>query len=109
MKTKCVGYMRTSTKTNVGENKDSDKRQMRTIKNFCKTQKYNLVETFYDKNISGTKPLDERPELLRAAEYCVENKIEIIVVEHSDRFARELVVQETIKLSLNLKNIRVIC
>ena len=109
MRQKVVGYMRTSTKTNVGENKDSDKRQLRTIKNFCKAQDFNLVETFYDKNISGTKPLNERPELLNAVDYCVENNIEIIVVEHSDRFARELVVQETIKLKLNLKNIRVIC
>lgn len=109
MKTKCVGYMRTSTKTNIGESKDSDKRQLRTIKTFCKSQKFNLVETFYDKNISGTKQLKERPELLKAVEYCVENNIGIIVVEHSDRFARDLVVQETIKLTLNLKSIKVIC
>ena len=88
--------MRTSTKTNIGESKDSDKRQLRTIKTFCKSQKFNLVETFYDKNISGTKQLKERPELLKAVEYCVENNIGIIVVEHSDRFARDLVVQETI-------------
>jgi len=109
MNTKCVAYLRTSTKTNIGENKDSDKRQLRTIKNFCKSQKFNLIETFYDKNISGTKPLNERPELLNAVEYCVENNIEIIVVEHSDRFARDLIIQETIKLSLNLKNIKVVC
>ena len=54
MNTKCVAYLRTSTKTNIGENKDSDKRQLRTIKNFCKSQKFkhSMTRTLVEQNHS---------------------------------------------------------
>lgn len=106
---KCIGYMRTSSQANVGEDKDSGKRQLRAIKSYCKSKKYSLVETFYDENVSGSKTLADRPKLLDAISYCSENKITTIVVENSDRFSRSLMNQEYMLVTLAGKGISVIC
>ena len=105
----CVGYMRTSSQTNVGVEKDSGKRQLRAIKSFCKNKKYTLAETFYDENVSGSSAMKDRPQMLNAIAYCVENNINTIVVENSDRFSRSLLQQEVMLMSLQTKGINVIC
>jgi DNA invertase Pin-like site-specific DNA recombinase len=89
-----IGYLRTSSQTNVGENKDSEKRQLREIKRFCAKKKYKLVETFYDANVSGKTSLSNRKNLSSALNYCKENNIEKIIIESGDRFSRDLVNQE---------------
>jgi DNA invertase Pin-like site-specific DNA recombinase len=104
-----IGYMRTSSQTNVGGDKDSGKRQQRAIKSFCKSKKYKLAETFYDENVSGSNALRDRPQLLSAINYCNENSINIIVVENSDRFSRSLLQQEVMLMTLQTKGIKVIC
>ena len=106
---KCIGYLRTSSQTNVGEEKDSGARQLRAIKSFCKEKKYKLAETFYDENVSGNKSLLERPQLLKAVEYCKQNNISTIVVEGSDRFSRSLMVQENLLWAMASRNINVVC
>jgi DNA invertase Pin-like site-specific DNA recombinase len=106
---KCIGYLRTSSQTNVGAEKDSGARQLRAIKSFCKNKKYTLAETFYDENISGSKSLMERPQLLVAVQYCWENNIDTIVVESSDRFSRDLMVQENLLGAMQNRNINVFC
>jgi DNA invertase Pin-like site-specific DNA recombinase len=106
---KCIGYMRTSSQTNVGSEKDSGKRQQRAIKSFCKSKRYTLAETFYDENVSGSSAMKDRPQLLDAVAYCVENNINTIVVENSDRFSRSLMNQEVMLLELAKKEINVIC
>jgi DNA invertase Pin-like site-specific DNA recombinase len=104
-----IGYMRTSSGTNVGSEKDSGKRQLRAIKSFCKNKKYTLAETFYDENVSGTKTLVDRPKLLDAIAYCGDNNVTTIVVENSDRFSRSLMNQENMLVILAGKGISVIC
>lgn len=105
----CVGYMRTSSQVNVGDDKDSEKRQLRAIKSYCKNTKLFLKETFYDAGVSGSKELKDRPALLNAINYCLENNITKIVVENSDRFSRVLLQQELMLMTIASKGISVLC
>ena len=105
----CVGYMRTSSQVNVGDDKDSEKRQLRAIKSYCKNTKLFLKETFYDAGVSGSKELKDRPALLNAINYCLENNITKIVVENSDRFSRSLLQQEVMLMTIASKGISVLC
>jgi hypothetical protein len=48
-----VAYLRTSNRTNVGADKDSDKRQRPAIEAYAKRVGYKIVEEFYDAAMSG--------------------------------------------------------
>ncbi len=106
---KCVAYVRTSSQTNVGEEKDSEKRQLRTIKSYCKNNKMEMVSHFYDANVSGSVAMEARKHFTNAIAYCKENNITTIIVENSDRVARDLVIQETIFMKCKSLDIKIIC
>ena len=55
-----VAYLRTSSRTNVGAEKDSDKRQRAAIEAYAKAAGYEIVEEFYDAAVSGADPVSER-------------------------------------------------
>jgi DNA invertase Pin-like site-specific DNA recombinase len=87
-----IGYMRTSSATNVGADKDSDKRQRAAIEGYAKAAGYVIVDWFYDKAVRGSDSIIERPgfaAMLRIAG----NGVRSIIVESPDRFARDLAVQ----------------
>jgi hypothetical protein len=46
---KAVAYLRTSSRTNVGADKDSDKRQRVAIEAYAKAAGYEIIDTFYAK------------------------------------------------------------
>jgi DNA invertase Pin-like site-specific DNA recombinase len=56
-----VAYLRTSSATNVGAEKDSDKRQRAAIEAFSKGAGFTIVDEYYDKAVSGADRIDERP------------------------------------------------
>jgi DNA invertase Pin-like site-specific DNA recombinase len=56
-----IGYMRTSSATNVGEGKDSEARQRKAIEGYAKSAGFVVVEWFYDKAIRGADAITERP------------------------------------------------
>jgi hypothetical protein len=56
--------MRTSSATNVGADKDSEKRQRVVIEAFAKRAGLEIVEWFYDPAVSGADP--PRPKFLHA-------------------------------------------
>ena len=56
-----VAYLRTSSATNVGADKDSDKRQRAAIEAFAKRAGFTIVEEYYDAAVSGADPVDQRP------------------------------------------------
>jgi DNA invertase Pin-like site-specific DNA recombinase len=58
---KAVAYLRTSSATNVGQDKDSDKRQLAAIKAFAQVNGYEVTGVFYDAAVSGADPVHERP------------------------------------------------
>ena len=56
---KAVAYLRTSSKANVGADKDSDKRQRAAIEAYARAAGYEIIETFYDAAVSGADPVGE--------------------------------------------------
>jgi hypothetical protein len=62
-----VGYMRTSSATNVGADKDSEKRQRAAIEGYAKRAKMSVTDWFYDPAVSGADPHRESPRLCPVA------------------------------------------
>ena len=90
---KAVAYLRTSSKTNVGPDKDSDKRQLAAIHAYAKANGFEIVATFYDAAVSGADPVTDRPGFAEMLERLLSNGARTILVESPDRFARDLMVQ----------------
>ncbi|KAA0122076.1 recombinase family protein [Methylobacterium sp. P1-11] len=90
-----VAYFRTSSATNVGADKDSEKRQRAAIEAFAKRAGYVLVDTFYDADVRGSDPVDVRPGFAAMLDRIAGNGLRTIIVETANRFSRDLIVQET--------------
>ena len=90
----CAHY-RTSSATNVGTNKDSKKRQRHSVFSYTDPKGLNVVREFYDKGVSGTLDVLNRPSFMEMLNYCEENKISTIVFESADRLSRDLIIMET--------------
>jgi DNA invertase Pin-like site-specific DNA recombinase len=88
-----VAYLHTSSATNVGADKDSDKRQRAAIEGFAKRAGFTIVDEYYDKAVSGADRIDERPGFREMLQRLASNGAKTIVVECPDRFARDLAVQ----------------
>jgi DNA invertase Pin-like site-specific DNA recombinase len=91
---KAFAYLRTSSATNVGEDKDSGRRQLHAIQAFAQRAGIELVDTFHDEAVKGSDPIDTRPGFAAMLEALEANGTKTIVVETANRFARDLMVQE---------------
>ena len=60
-KIEAIGYMRTSSVTNVGRDKDSEVRQRAAIESYAKAAGYTIVDWFYDPAVKGSDAVTERP------------------------------------------------
>lgn len=89
---KAVAYLRTSSKTNAGEGKDSAPRQRRKIAEFAAAAGYEVVNEFRDV-WSGEDAIDERPGFLEMLRYIAGNGARTVLIESPDRFARDLAIQ----------------
>ncbi len=90
-----IAYLRTSSATNVGADKDSEKRQRAAIEAYAAHAGIVIVDWYYDAAVSGADALDSRPGFAAALERIAGNGVRTIVVETANRFARDLIVQET--------------
>ena len=106
--TKAVAYYRTSSATNVGEGKDSLRRQQKAVEAFAKRAGFQVVEEFYDPAVSGADPVDARPGFADMLERLLSNGAKTIIVESPDRFARDLLVQLTGHDMLKAKGISLV-
>jgi DNA invertase Pin-like site-specific DNA recombinase len=88
-----VAYFRTSSLSNVGDDKDTLKRQKDAVETYAKKNKIQIVNEFYDKGISGTVSIHEREQFTELLAYLKSNGAKIILVENASRFARDLTVQ----------------
>jgi DNA invertase Pin-like site-specific DNA recombinase len=88
-----VAYLRTSSAANVGEDKDSDKRQRAAVEAFAEANRFEIVKEFYDAAVSGADPVGERAGFAAMLEYMLGNGARTVLVESPDRFARDLSVQ----------------
>jgi DNA invertase Pin-like site-specific DNA recombinase len=91
---KAFAYLRTSSATNVGEDKDSDTRQLEAITLFADRNGYEIVGSYYDAAVSGADHIDQRPGFTALLESIAGNGVRTIVVETANRFVRDLMVQE---------------
>jgi DNA invertase Pin-like site-specific DNA recombinase len=89
-----VGYMRTSSATNVGADKDSEPRQRRAIERFAKQAGYEIVAWFNDPAVSGADPIESRPGFAALLNRIEGNGVRVVLVEDASRFARDLMAQE---------------
>lgn len=90
-----IGYLRTSSAANVGAEKDSERRQRAAIEAFAARSGFDVVDWYYDAAVSGADPIDCRPGFAAALERIASNGVRTIIVETANRFARDLIVQET--------------
>ena len=94
---KALAYLRTSSATNVGEDRDSGKRQLAAIEEYAKRAGFVIVlPPYYDAAVSGADPIDARPGFAAMLAYLSEHpEVRTILVETASRFARDLTVQLT--------------
>lgn len=90
-----IGYTRTSSATNVGEDKDSLVRQRKAIQAYANRYGYRIVAWHDDPAVAGADPIDTRPGFATALEQIAGNGVRTIIVETANRFARDLIVQES--------------
>ena len=94
MSTKCVSYFRTSSSTNTGDDKDSQKRQKYVVSRFCNNNGYEIESEFYE-TLRGDGEILSRPKFMEMMEFCDSNDIKTIVFENTTRFSRDLICSET--------------
>jgi DNA invertase Pin-like site-specific DNA recombinase len=91
---KAVAYMRTSSATNVGADKDSEKRQRAAIEGYAKRARMVVVDWFYDPAVSGADPIETRPGFSALLDRIEGNGVRVVIIEDASRFARDLMAQE---------------
>jgi DNA invertase Pin-like site-specific DNA recombinase len=105
---KAVAYLRTSSATNVGADKDSEKRQRAAIEGYAKRAGMQVVDWFYDPAVSGADPIETRPGFSALLDRIEGNGVRAVVVEDASRFARDLVAQELGILLLIKRGVRLL-
>ena len=100
--------MRTSSATNVGAEKDSERRQRSAIEAYAKRAGMVVVEWFYDPAVSGADPIEARPDFSALLDRIEGNGVCIVLIEDASRFARDLIAQELGIVVLVSRGVRVI-
>jgi DNA invertase Pin-like site-specific DNA recombinase len=103
-----VAYLRTSSAANVGADKDSGKRQRAAIDAFARSAGFEIVDSYYDEAVSGADHVASRPGFAAMMERVASNGVRTIIVETANRFARDLIVQETGFVMLKERGIELI-
>src|SRR5438045_9749302 len=103
-----VAYLRTSSATNAGPEKDSERRQRDAIEAFAKRAGFVLVGEFSDPGVSGADPIVERPGFSKLLDRIEGNGVRVVIVEDASRFARELMTQELGIIALVQRGVRVL-
>jgi DNA invertase Pin-like site-specific DNA recombinase len=85
-----VAYFRTSSASNVGEDKDSLERQRSTITAFADRNGFQVVDEFYDAAVSGSDSIEDRPGFAALLDRIENNGVRNVLVEDVSRFAREM-------------------
>jgi len=103
-----IAYLRTSSASNVGADKDSDKRQAEAIRAFAAGAGYDVLDTFYDAAVRGADLLETRPGFAALLDRIEGNDVRTVLVEDASRLARDLITQETGIVFLVERGVRVL-
>ena len=97
-----VIYARTSSSGSM-ENRQNTERQVRDLQEYAKYQQYDVVKVF-EEHISGAKKNSERAILQEAIDYCITNKVDILLSSELSRIGRSsFEVLETVKKLIDNK------
>lgn len=105
---KAVAYLRTSSAANVGQDKDSERRQREAIEAYAKAAGIAIVDEFYDAAVSGADPIEMRPGFAALLDRIESNGVRTVLVEDASRFARSVLVQELGILALIARGVTVL-
>ena len=103
-----IAYLRTSSASNVGDDKDSRKRQEEAIDRYAAKAGLEIVATFYDAAVSGSDPIEQRPGFSALLDRIEGNGVRTVIVEDASRFARDLITQELGILALIARDVTVL-
>lgn len=92
-KRQAIAYYRTSSATNVGEDKDTLPRQKAAVKKYALMENIEIVGEYYDDNVRGVVEVQDRPEFKKVLSHCAKHSVGMILVETANRFSRDLMVQ----------------
>ncbi|MBP0463095.1 recombinase family protein [Roseomonas sp. PWR1] len=101
-----IAYLRTSSAANVEG--DSSARQRAAIEAYAKHARLRIVGECYDAAVSGADPITERPGFAALLDKIEGNGVRLVLIESADRFARDLLVQETGIAILQQRGVRVV-
>lgn len=91
---KAVAYLRTSSTTNVGDDKDSGTRQRTAIEAYAKQAGYKIVTEYNDEGVGGADPIEARAGFGAMLTFLEAHSVETVILEDVSRFARDLITQE---------------
>jgi DNA invertase Pin-like site-specific DNA recombinase len=89
-----IAYLRTSSASGLGEDRDSQVRQRRAISAYAKRARYELVAEFADEAVRGADLIETREGFKNMLGRIAGNGVRVVIVENASRFARDLVTQE---------------
>jgi len=92
--TKCFAYLRVSGKSQIRG--DGFPRQFLACRRYAAANDMKIVRIFRERGVTGEMELEGRPQLSALFAALEENGVRTIIIERLDRFARDLLVQETI-------------
>jgi DNA invertase Pin-like site-specific DNA recombinase len=108
-KTAAVAYFRTSSASNDGPDKDSQRRQTAAVGAYARGRaQLTIMGTFYDAAVSGADPVGGRRGFSELLSYCAEHSVAVALVENASRFARDLAVQITGHELLKVRGIELV-
>ncbi|MFC7739275.1 recombinase family protein [Roseomonas sp. GCM10028921] len=103
-----VGYIRTSSAANVGEGKDSERRQRVAIERFAKANGFQVVEWFSDPAVSGDDAVEARPGFSGMLDHIEASEVRVVLVDEPSRFARKMLTAELGVLTMIQRGARVL-
>ena len=103
-----VAYLRTSSAANIGQDKDSERRQLLAIQAFAKRAGFDIVGEYRDPAVSGADAIETRPGFSALLDRIEGNGVRVVLIEDASRFARDLVTQELGVVALVSRGVRVL-
>ena len=101
-----VSYLRVSGDSQIAG--DGFPRQREIIQKYAATNSIQILEEFRDEGVTGKMELEGRAGLSACVAYVREHGVKLVLVESSDRVARDMIVAEVIIREFQKNGVKVI-